>query len=184
MENIIKGKVFCLGDNIDTDQIIPAKHLVYKTNDPEERKLYGRFALSGLPIGHEYPFVEKSENKSVYRIIFAGKNFGCGSSREHAPLALKEAGIETVIAQSYARIFYRNSVDGGFFPPMEVFDNNSRDHFFKTGDDVLVNLKENYIEKIETGEKIKLKSLGFIQEIIEAGDLFAYAQKKGLTNEK
>ena len=67
---------------------------------------------------------------------------------------------------------------------MEVFDNNSRDHFFKTGDDVLVNLKENYIEKIETGEKIKLKSLGFIQEIIEAGDLFAYAQKKGLTNEK
>ena len=184
MKNIIKGKVFCLGDNIDTDQIIPAKHLVYKTNDPEERKLYGRFALSGLPIGHEYPFVEKSENKSVYRIIFAGKNFGCGSSREHAPLALKEAGIETVIAQSYARIFYRNSVDGGFFPPMEVFDNNSRDHFFKTGDDVLVNLKENYIEKIETGEKIKLKSLGFIQEIIEAGDLFAYAQKKGLTNGK
>ena len=184
MEKFIKGKVFCLGDNIDTDQIIPAKHLVYKTNEPEERKLYGKFALSGLPVGNEYPFVEKNENKSVYSIIFAGKNFGCGSSREHAPLALKVAGIQIVIAQSYARIFYRNSVDGGFFPPMETEELVLKNHSFKTGDEVLVNLEENFIEKNKTGEKIKLKSLGFIKEIIEAGDLFIFAQKKGLTNEK
>ena len=63
------------------------------TDDPEEGKLYGRFALSGLPVGHEYPFVEKNENESVYQIIFSGKNFGCGSLREHALLALKVAGI-------------------------------------------------------------------------------------------
>ena len=93
MEKIIKGKIYCLGDNIDTDQIIPAKHLVYKTNDPEERKLYGRFALSGLPVGHEYPFVEKNENESIYQIIFAGKNFGCGSSRNRSNRRKTNSGM-------------------------------------------------------------------------------------------
>jgi 3-isopropylmalate/(R)-2-methylmalate dehydratase small subunit len=184
MDKKIEGKVFCLGNHIDTDQIIPAKHLVYKTNDPEERKLYGKFALSGLPVGHDYPFVEKNETKSPYRIILAGKNFGCGSSREHAPFALKEAGIQIVIAQSYARIFYRNSVDGGFFPPMETLTPVDINQSFKTGDEVLVDLEQPFLENKRTGEKVELKNLGFIQEIIEAGDLFSYAQKKGLTNEK
>ena len=184
MDKIIKGQVFCLGDHIDTDQIIPAKHLVYKTNDPEERKFYGKFALSGLPAGHDYPFVEKNKIKSNYKVILARKNFGCGSSREHAPLALKEAGIQIVIAQSYARIFYRNAVDGGFFPPMETFSSFKDDHSFKTGDEVIVNLEKSFLENARTGEKIKLKDLGFIKEIIDAGDLFTYAQKKGLTNEQ
>ena len=184
MNKKIKGQVFCLGDHINTDQIIPAKHLVYKTNDPEERKLYGKFALSGLPVGHDYPFVEKNETKSPYRIILAGKNFGCGSSREHAPLALKEAGVQIVIAQSYARIFYRNSVDGGFFPPMETLTPLNKEHSFQTGDDVLVDLEQSFLKNERTGETVELKNLGFIQEIIDAGDLFTYAKQKGLTNGK
>ena len=117
MEKFIKGKVFCLGDNIDTDQIIPAKHLVYKTNDPEERKLYGKFALSGLPVGNEYPFVEKNENKSVYSIIFAGKNFGCGSSREHAPLALKVLEFKLLLLKVTRGFFIETPLTVDFFLP-------------------------------------------------------------------
>ena len=173
MNDLIKGQVFCLGDNIDTDQIIPAKHLVYKTHDPEERKLYGKYALSGLPKGG--PFVAEGKYKSTFNIILAGKNFGCGSSREHAPLALKEAGVDVVIAKSFARIFYRNSVDGGFFPPMEY----KTLPFFKTGDSAEVDLKKSILKNVRTGETVELSELGFIKEIIEAGDIFSYAKKKG-----
>ena len=122
---IIKGKAFVLGKNIDTDQIIPAAHLVYSLEDPEERKLYGKYALSGvpseksgLPFGN-IPLVKEGEYESEFRIIVGGPNFGCGSSREHAPEALQIAGIEAIISPSYARIFYRNSVDGGFLIPYE-----------------------------------------------------------------
>ena len=173
MDNLIKGQVFCLGDNIDTDQIIPAKHLVYKTNDPEERKLYGKYALSGLPKGG--PFVSEGKYKSSFNIIIAGKNFGCGSSREHAPLALKEAGVEVVIAKSFARIFYRNSVDGGFFPPMEY----KTTPIFKTGDQAEVDLENSLLKNVRTGEAVELGELGFIKEIIKAGDIFSYAKQKG-----
>ena len=118
MEQVIAGRAYVLGDNIDTDQIIPAEHLVYSLSDPEEKKNYGKFALSGvpeddagLPEGNKL-FVEEGKFESEYTIIIGGKNFGCGSSREHAPACLKIAGIQAIIAASYARIFYRNSVDG------------------------------------------------------------------------
>ena len=104
MKNIIAGKAFVLGNDIDTDQIIPAAHLVYKLDDPEEKKNYGKFALSGVPIeksglpSGNIPFIKDGEWQSDYKIIIAGKNFGCGSSREHAPVALEIAGIEAVVA--------------------------------------------------------------------------------------
>src|SRR3990172_430782 len=126
MKNIIKGKGYVLCNDIDTDQIISAQHLVYSLSDPEERKQYGRYALSsvpdglaGLPAGN-VRFVNEGECLYQFNIIIAGKNFGCGSSREHAPVALNIAGVEAVVAESYARIFYRNSVDGGFFVPFET----------------------------------------------------------------
>ena len=99
MKETIRGPVYVLGDDIDTDQIIPAQYLVLNPAIPEERKQFGKYALSavpranaGLPDGG-IPFVEPGATESRYRVIVAGKNFGCGSSREHAPLALQEAGI-------------------------------------------------------------------------------------------
>ena len=144
MEQIIEGKAYVLGDDIDTDQIIPAEHLVYSLSDPEEKKNYGKFALSGvpknnagLPDGNEL-FVGKGKFESEYTIIIGGKNFGCGSSREHAPACLKIAGIKAVVAKSYARIFYRNSVDGGFFIPFESSDKIlEKTH---TGDNLTINV--------------------------------------------
>src|SRR4051812_28151761 len=125
MQSRIEGAAYVLGDNIDTDQIIPAQYLTYNPSIPAEYKMFGKFALSGvpddaagLPRGH-IPFHTTDEFVSPYQIIVAGKNFGCGSSREHAPIALAAAGIVAVVAEFYARIFYRNSVNGGYLIPLE-----------------------------------------------------------------
>src|SRR5438046_9478252 len=113
MQKIITGRAFVLGDNVDTDQIIPAQYLTFNPSIPEEYKQFGKYALSsvppsqkGLPKGH-VPFHTKDEFVSDYQIIVAGKNFGCGSSREPAPTALDAAGIEPVDADVYARILFR-----------------------------------------------------------------------------
>jgi len=184
MSNIIRGKAFVLGDNIDTDQIIPAAHLIYSLTNPEERKLYGKYAMSsvpmpqsGLPFGN-IPFVKEGEFTSEYNVIIAGKNFGCGSSREHAPFALREAGIEAVVAPSYARIFYRNSVDGGFVKPVESFDDLSKD--IKTGDEVELDLSLNLIRVLPDGPTYLTRDMGDAAEIVNAGGIFEYARKTGM----
>ena len=184
MEEIIRGKAYVLGENIDTDQIIPAKHLVYSLSDPEEKKLYGKYALSGVPdaksgLPHgNVRFVEDGSSQSVYKIIVAGKNFGCGSSREHAPVCLQIAGVQAVVAPSYARIFYRNAVDGGFFVPFEPIEDLSRT--IRTGDEVEIRVKEERLTNLTTGETHCLRPLGDVAEILKAGDVFAYARKAGL----
>jgi 3-isopropylmalate/(R)-2-methylmalate dehydratase small subunit len=183
METVIEGKAYVLGDDIDTDQIIPAEHLVYNPAIPEERKMFGRYALSsvppaqsGLPQGN-VPFVQ-GEEKSEYSIIIAGKNFGCGSSREHAPLALSEAGIRVVVAEFYARIFFRNSVNGGYLIPYET-PQRLVDRI-RTGDEVRIDLQANTLEDRTTGETFALKPLGDILPILEAGDVFEYARRAGM----
>jgi 3-isopropylmalate/(R)-2-methylmalate dehydratase small subunit len=189
--NKIIGKVFVVGDNIDTDQIIPAKHLVYDTHSPEERKLYGKYAMSGVPEEKSglpkgrIKFVETSDTAdgdepylSKFSIIVAGKNFGCGSSREHAPLALQVAGVKAVVAQSYARIFYRNSIDGGFLMPLESIENIYEQ--FATGDEAIIDLQCNTITNTSSGKSFVLRPLGDAVEIINAGGLFAYARKIGM----
>jgi len=183
-ENKITGKVYVVGDNTDTDQIIPAKHLVYDTHSPEERKLFGKYAMSGVPEEKSglpnggIKFVEDGTHLSKFEIIVGGKNFGCGSSREHAPLALQIAGVKAVVAQTYARIFYRNSVDGGFVMPLESVDNIQNN--FKTGDEVTIDLEKNAITNSSSGESFKLRSLGDAAEIINSGGLFSYARKIGM----
>ena len=184
MEKIIKGKAFVLGDNIDTDQIIPAEHLVYSLSDPDESKKYGQFALSGvpaaksgLPEGH-IPFIEVNNFESKFDIIIGGGNFGCGSSREHAPFALQKAGIKAVVAESYARIFYRNSVDGGFLIPYESFGKLSDK--IKTFDQVEIDLEKNILKNLSTDIKYNLKPLGNVLPIIEQGGIFEYARKSGM----
>ncbi len=184
MKKEIKGKIYIVGDNIDTDQIIPAEHLVYSLTDPEERKFFGRHALSsvppaeaGLPQGN-VPFVRENEFVSDYKIVLGGKNFGCGSSREHAPFALREAGIEAVVAESYARIFFRNCVNGGYLIPYET--PASLMDAFATGDEALIDLKANTIHNLTRSVEHPLNPLGDILPIIEAGDVFAYAERAGL----
>jgi len=184
MDKTIKGKVFVLGDNIDTDQIIPAEHLVYSLTDPEESKNYGRFSLSGVPPSNSglpeggIPFIKEGNYQSQFTIIIAGSNFGCGSSREHAPFALQVAGTKAVIAESYARIFYRNSVDGGFLLPYECpIKLNDK---IKTGDEVELDVEKNILKNLTNGKLYNLKSLGDILPIIEAGNIFEYAKKTGM----
>jgi 3-isopropylmalate/(R)-2-methylmalate dehydratase small subunit len=182
--NTIKGKAFVLGKNIDTDQIIPAQHLVYSLDDPEERKNYGRFALSGVPDQESglpqgnIPLIQENRYESEYSIIIGGTNFGCGSSREHAPAALQIAGIEAIVAPSYARIFYRNSVDGGFVVPYESLEDLSGK--VHTGDELVIDRDAQQINNLTQNRTYDINGLGSVAEIIEAGGIFKYAKTTGM----
>ncbi len=186
--NKIVGRVYVVGNHVDTDQIIPAKHLVYDTHSPDERKLFGKYAMSGVPdeksgLPHGgIKFIKGDSYQSDFDIIVAGKNFGCGSSREHAPLALQVAGVKAVVAQTYARIFYRNSVDGGFLMPLESVENIHG--FFSTGDEAVIDLEKNTITNSATGASFTLRPLGDAAAIINAGGLFSYARKTGMIKAK
>jgi 3-isopropylmalate/(R)-2-methylmalate dehydratase small subunit len=184
MKEIIKGKAFVLGNDIDTDQIIPAAHLVYKLDDLDEKKNYGRYAFSGVPIEQSglpqgnIPFIKEGAWQSEYTIVIGGKNFGCGSSREHAPFALQVAGIEAVIAESYARIFYRNSIDGAFIAPFE-----SPVHLCKevrTGDELELDTTKCVLKNITQNKEYQLSPLGDIEHILRGGGIFEYARKSGM----
>lgn len=184
MESNIRGLAYVVGDAIDTDQIIPAEHLVYSLKKPEERRMYGRFAMSGLPVqvqglpeGH-IPFTEPDEYESKFTFVIGGTNFGCGSSREHAPFALTEAGAKVVIAESYARIFYRNTVDGGFVLPFEALEKINDQ--ICTGDDLELDTRLGQLTNHTTGKEYLLKPLGDVAEILSAGNVFEYARKNGL----
>jgi 3-isopropylmalate/(R)-2-methylmalate dehydratase small subunit len=183
-KDTIKGKAFVLGKNIDTDQIIPAQHLVYSLDDPEERKNYGQFALSGVPDEESglpqgnIPLVEEGQYESEYSIIVGGPNFGCGSSREHAPAALQIAGIKAIVAPSYARIFYRNAVDGGFVIPYESPEDLSEKVF--TGDELVIHRDKRQIENKTQDQLYDIQGLGSVADIIEAGGIFDYARTAGM----
>src|SRR6202521_3398939 len=120
MPKKLTSPVYVVDDNIDTDQIIPAQYLTLVPTIPEEYEKLGSYALIGLP-DSLYPvrYIEEGAAKSKYPIIIGGRNFGCGSSREHAPIALGAAGCQVVVAESFARIFFRNSVATGELYPYE-----------------------------------------------------------------
>ena len=181
---IITGKAYVLGDNIDTDQIIPAQYLTFNPAIPEEYRQFGKYALSsvpapaaGLPKGH-VPFHTADEYVSDYKIIVAGKNFGCGSSREHAPIALNAAGIEAVVAGFYARIFFRNAVNGGYLMPFECAQRLCE--VVCTGDELELDVVAAKLHNRTTKETYELKPLGEVAPILEAGGLFPYARKVGM----
>ncbi len=184
MKEIITGKAFVLGNDIDTDQIIPAAHLVYKLDDPEEKKKYGTYALSGVPIEQSglpqgnIPFTKEGEWQSEFKIIIAGKNFGCGSSREHAPFALQIAGAEAVVAESYARIFYRNAIDGAFVAPFETSQHLYKE--IKTGDELELDTTKGILKNKTQGKEYQLQSLGDVEHILRSGGIFEYARKSGM----
>src|SRR5437016_1864477 len=182
----ITGKAYVLGDNVDTDQIIPAQYLTFNPAIPEEYKQFGKYALSsvppsqsGLPKGH-VPFHTKDEFVSDYTFIVGGKNFGCGSSREHAPIALDAAGIKVVVAEFYARIFYRNAVNGGYLVPFESVARLC-EHVC-TGDELRIEVGKSLLTNLTTGERWKLKPLGGVAPILEAGGVFNYDRQVGIRN--
>jgi 3-isopropylmalate/(R)-2-methylmalate dehydratase small subunit len=184
MQNVFTGRAYVLGDNVDTDQIIPAQYLTFNPAIPEEYRMFGKYALAsvppsqaGLPKGH-VPFHTDDEFVSPYRIIIAGKNFGCGSSREHAPIALNAAGIQAVVAEFYARIFFRNAVNGGYLTPFECVDRLCER--VCTGDELRIDTAANVLHNLTTSEQWQLKPLGEVAPIIEAGGLFPYARKVGM----
>ena len=183
-QKTIKGKAFVLGKNVDTDQIIPAAHLVYSLEDPEERKLYGKYALSGVPSEESglpqgnIRLTKDDQTKSDFSIIVASDNFGCGSSREHAPACLEIAGIEAIISPSYARIFYRNSVDGGFLIPFESVEDLSRE--IRTGDELEIDQEQHVLINKTQEKEYKIKPLGSVADIVHAGGIFEYARQNGM----
>ena len=148
-------------DNIDTDVIIPGTYL--KIHDYNELATH---AMEGLD--PEFPSKVKDGD-----FIVAGKNFGCGSSREHAPIALSTCGIKAVIATSFARIFYRNSVDGAFLLPIEV--DNETYQKISNSDQLEISIEKNEIKNITKNEIYAMKPFSeIIAKIIAAGGLFKY----------
>lgn len=159
---VLEGKVWRYGDNIDTDVIIPARYL--NTFDPKELAKH-------CMVDIDKDFAQKVKAGDI---MVGGKNFGCGSSREHAPVAIKACGVPVIIAASFARIFYRNGINVGL-PLMEIGDNVERIH---AGDKLSVDLSSGKIRDITTGETFQAPPLpGFIQDIAKVGGLIQYVKE-------
>ena len=151
---LINDKVIKYGNNVDTDVIIPARYL----NTSNESELAAH-CFGDL----DKDFIEKSKNRKV---IIAGENFGCGSSREHAPISIKASGIKLIIAESFARIFFRNAINIGL--PVIVNPEAAKD--INDGDNIEVDLDKGIIRNITNGKEFKTNPFpDFIQKIIEKG---------------
>jgi len=159
---IFRGRVWKLGDNIDTDVITPGKYLILPIDELK------KYVLE--PIDPEFPRRVKPGD-----ILVAGKNFGCGSSREQAPAALKALGVSVVIAESFARIFFRNAISLGL--PVMICDGISEK--VKEGEFLEVNLEIGEIRNLNTGQIIKTKILSKqMVEILKAGGIIPLLKKK------
>ncbi|WP_196593299.1 3-isopropylmalate dehydratase small subunit [Pectinatus sottacetonis] len=160
---ISEGKAWRYGDNIDTDVIIPARYL--NTFDPKELALH-------CMVDIDKTFAQKV---CLGDIIVGGKNFGCGSSREHAPVAIKASGVPVVIADSFARIFYRNGINIGL-PLLEIGSNVEK---IKADDRLKIDTATGKIENITTGDIFYAHPLpGFVNDIAKAGGLINYIKEK------
>jgi len=163
MEKKITGKAWRFGDDVDTDAIIPARYL--NTSDPGE--------LASHCMEDADP--DFSGKVSAGDMIIGGKNFGCGSSREHAPIAIKAAGVSCVIAGSFARIFYRNSFNMG----LPIFESAQAAAGISTGDKVEVNPTKGVIRNLSTGAEYTAEPYPpFMMDLIEAGGLIPFLLKE------
>ena len=159
----LEGKVWRYGDNIDTDVIIPARYL--NSFDPAE-------LASHCMVDIDESF---AANVKAGDIMVGGRNFGCGSSREHAPVAIKASGVPVVVASSFARIFYRNGINIGL-PLLEIGDDVEKIH---AGDTLRIDISTGKIENLTTGDTFQAPPLpGFIQDIAKAGGLINYVKAK------
>jgi len=165
----VKGKAVIFGDNVNTDVIIPSKYLI--SLDPGE---LAKHAMEGLD-----PNFPVKARKGV--IIVAGKNFGCGSSREQAPIALKHAGVKCIVAESFARIFYRNAINIG----LPVLECRGLSKETSEGDALLINLAEGKIRNLTRNLKFQASKLpGFILDILNEGGLIEHLKRRLKENGK
>jgi 3-isopropylmalate/(R)-2-methylmalate dehydratase small subunit len=163
MEKKIKGRVWKFGDDIDTDIIIPGRYLVLT----DEKELAGH-VMEGLGSDFSHK-VQKGD------IILAGKNFGCGSSREHAPIAIKGAGVSAVIAESFARIFYRNAINVG----LPLLESKNISKKVSQGDEIEISIERGVLKDLNTGEEFEVKNLPeFMLDILNKGGLIPYLKEK------
>jgi 3-isopropylmalate/(R)-2-methylmalate dehydratase small subunit len=160
---IFKGQTWKFGNDINTDEIIPAKYLV--SVDPKE---LGANCMDGIIPGF-------SKRVTAGDILVAGRNFGCGSSREHAPIAIKGCGISCVVAESFARIFFRNSINIG----LPIFECAEAAKAIEEGDEVEVDASTGLIRNLTKNRTYQAKPMPeFMQEIIGAGGLMKWVIKK------
>lgn len=160
---MIHGTAYTFGDNVDTDQIIPAKYLV--TTDAKE------LAKHCMEIADpDFPAKAKPGD-----ILVAGRNFGCGSSREHAPISIKGLELGLVIAESFARIFFRNCINIG----MPILECPQAAREIKSGDQLDVDLDKGFIKNLTQGKTYQAQAFpDFMQQIIQAGGLMNYVKKQ------
>ena len=179
MQSVFTGPVYVVKDNIDTDQIIPAQYLNLVPTIAEEYEKLGSYAMCGLPEAL-YPerFVKEGKLDAEYPIIVGGRNFGCGSSREHAPIAMGSSNCKVVLAESFARIFFRNCVATGELYPCEIADRLCEE--LTTGDVVTVDLDKATVTVEKTGNVHSFKPLGDVRPVVDAGGLFNYARETGM----
>jgi 3-isopropylmalate/(R)-2-methylmalate dehydratase small subunit len=164
---MLKGKVHKYGANVDTDAIIPARYL-----NISEPALLAEHCMEDIDID----FVKRVKKGDI---ITATTNFGCGSSREHAPLAIKASGISCVIAKSFARIFFRNSIDIG----LPLLESDDAPDGIKAGDTVEVDLEKGTIKNVTTGKQFTAKPYPeFMSELVKAGGLIEYTRKRLATS--
>ncbi|SMC09465.1 3-isopropylmalate dehydratase small subunit [Nitratiruptor tergarcus] len=160
--NVITGKVWKFGDNIDTDLIIAARYL--NTSDPHE---LAKHVMEDA----DPEFVKKLQPGDI---IVAGENFGCGSSREHAPIALKAAGVAAVVAKSFARIFYRNAFNMG----LPIFELKETDKI-NEGDLISIDMEKGVIKDLDKHNEYTFTPIPpFMQELLSCGGLMNYAKAK------
>jgi 3-isopropylmalate dehydratase small subunit len=167
---MIRGRAVVFGDNIDTDVIIPARYLT--STDPKE---LAKHCMEGVDPGFFGRIVPGAT------VMVAGKNFGCGSSREHAPWAIKGCGILAVIASSFARIFFRNAINVG----LPILESPEAVEGIREGDEVSIDLERGEIRNETTGQTFRAQAFPpFLQEIIASGGLMNLVKKrvKGTSN--
>lgn len=178
-KSVFKGPVYVVRDNIDTDQIIPAQYLNLIPTIPDEYEKLGSYAMCGLPESlYSTRFVKPAAVDTDYPIILGGRNFGCGSSREHAPIAIGSAGCKIVLAEGFARIFFRNCVATGEVYPCELTERLC--DTLKTGDVVTVDLDKATVTVEATGKVYTFKPLGEVRPVVDAGGLFNFARNSGM----
>ncbi|PYX84638.1 MAG: 3-isopropylmalate dehydratase small subunit [Acidobacteria bacterium] len=163
---VLRGNAWKFGDNVDTDQVIPAKYAIYSLDE----KVLGEHAMEGVPDNEGW-----AKKVSAGDVLVAGSNFGCGSSREIAPVAIRAAGISAVVADSFARIFFRNSINIGF----PILQSPQAAEAVEAGDQLEIDLEEGVIRNLTRGDEYHAEPFPqFMAELIKMGGLAPWVRKR------
>jgi len=166
LPKVIRGRVWKFGNNVDTDQIIPAKYAIYSLDEKE----LGKHAMEGVP-GRDTWASQVGQGD----ILVGGSNFGCGSSREIAPVAIRGAGISLVIADSFARIFFRNAINMGY----PILQSPQAAEAVEDGDELEVDLEEGVIRNFTKGDEYRAEPFPkFMNDLLRMGGLVPWVRKQ------